>query len=357
MQENTKKKKFRWPPLGMRIIKTGICVFFCLVLNYLFSPQVALISSLAAIVAMQSSLQNTLKTGISRMIGTAIGGGAALAMLPMADNIEIEWLYIIIMPLGMIFIIYLCVLIGVPQSASICAFVYIAVLIVPFNPNSRGNAYMQGIIRIADTAVGVLIALLVNRFISPPKPKPVTSVHVSSNTFSDVYNRVHDELTGLEELILIDTGILDPDVPRDYPDLISSGVPIRAATEGVRVPVPTEFNHSSYVDAAYISRDYHVSPLYLRQQDGYIELPAETYPVTVAWHVDQPTEHETYGLFRGAHKFHELRKAEKQFGRKLRPRQPGGMRLRHLAAAEARRREEKRRKKSSPDQQSSAPRP
>ena len=173
MSEPKQKKKFKLPHLGMRIIKTGICVFFCLVLNYLFSPQVALISSLAAIVAMQSSLQNTLKTGVARMIGTAIGGGAALAMLPLAEGVNTEWLYIIIMPLGMILIIYVCVLLGVPQSASICAFVYIAVLIVPFNPNSRGNAYLQGIQRIADTAVGVLIALLVNRFIAPPKNKMV----------------------------------------------------------------------------------------------------------------------------------------------------------------------------------------
>lgn len=329
--EEKPKKKFRLPHLGMRIIKTGICVFFCLTLSYLFSPQVALISSLAAIVAMQSTLQNTLKTGIGRMVGTAIGGGAALAMLPLAEDIHIEWLYLVLMPLGMILIIYLCVLIGVPQSASICAFVYIAVLIVPFNPNSSGNAYMQGITRIADTVVGVLIALLVNRFIAPPKPKPATSIHVSTNTFGGVYERVKRDLTGLEELLLLDTGIMNPEAPRDHPDLISGGIPIRAGTESVRIPVPTEFQKSEYIDSAYVSRDYEVIPLYLHQQDGYVELPCETYPVTVVWHVDRPETHETYGLFRGARKFRELRQAEHRMPRRLRSRD--GRRFRHLAVS------------------------
>lgn len=337
--EAVSKKKVRLPPLGMRIVKTGICVFFCLLLNYMFSAQVALISSLAAIVAMQSSLQNTLKTGVGRMVGTAIGGGAALLMLPIAEGVETEWLYIFMMPLGMILIIYVCVLIGVPQSASICAFVYIAVLIIPFNPNSRGNAYMQGIQRIADTAVGVLIALLVNRFIAPPKPKPVTSVQVNSNTFGDVYNRVRGELTGLEELLLLDTGIMDPKAPRDHPDLISSGIPIRAGTDSVRIPVPTEFQKADYVSTAYVSRDYDVVPVFLRQQDGYVELPCETYPITVVWHVGQPAAHETYGLFKNAKAHRRLRRARHAMPRPLRPLGGPAKRLR-LAEAAAKRKEE-----------------
>lgn len=326
-QAASQKKKFKLPHLGMRIVKTGICVFFCLLLNYLFSPQVALISSLAAIVAMQSSLEGTLKTGIGRLVGTAVGGGAALAMMPLAQDVEIEWVYVILMPIGMILIIYLCVMIGVPQSASICAFVYIAVLIVPFNPNSRGDPYMQGVIRIADTAVGVVIALLVNRFIAPPKPKPVTSISILSNSYNEIYERVKDQLSGIEELLLVDTTLIDPQTRKDHPDIVTGGIPIRACTDTVSIPVPTEFKKIHYIDTAYIGADYKVTEIYLRQMNGYVQLPCETFPATVVWHVDRPTSHETYGLFRGARKFRQLRRADQQVRHRLRLLRPSGRRL------------------------------
>lgn len=331
------KKKFRLPHLGMRIVKTGICVFFCLLLNYLFSPQVALISSLAAIVALQSSLEGTLKTGVGRLAGTAIGGSAALAMIPLAQNVEIEWLYILLMPVGMIFIIYICVIISVPQSASICAFVYIAVLIVPFNPDSSSNPYMEGIKRIADTAVGVVIALLVNRFIAPPKPKPAASISIRSNSYNDIYERVKDQLSGIEELLLVDTTLIDPQAPKDHPDIVTGGIPIRACTESVSIPVPTEFRNIHYIDAAYISSDYKVTEIYLKQSNGYVQLPCETFPVTVVWHVERPETHETYGLFRGARRFRQLQRARHQMDRRLRLLRPSRRKLKaEMIAQQAR---------------------
>ena len=345
-EQAARKKKFRLPHLGMRIVKTGICVFFCLLLNYLFSAQVALISSLAAIVAMQSSLEGTLKTGVGRLVGTAIGGAAALAMIPLAQNVEIEWLYIILMPLGMILIIYICVIISVPQSASICAFVYIAVLIVPFNPNNNSNPYMEGIIRIADTAVGVVIALLVNRFIAPPKPNPAPSISIRSNSYNDIYERIKDQLSGIEELLLVDSTLIDPRAPKDHPDIITDGIPIRACTESVSIPVPTEFRNISYINTAYISADYKVTEIYLKQTNGYVQLPCETFPATVVWHVDRPTTHETYGLFRGAKQFRQLQRAQHQIKRRLRLLKPSHRQLKaemiaRQARAEARAQEKK----------------
>lgn len=296
------KRKFRLPHLGMRIIKTGICVFFCLLLNYLFSAEVALVSSLAAIVSMQSTLENTMKTAIGRAGGTLLGGLAGMAMLPLAQSINVEGLYVVLMPIGMIVVIYLCVLLRIPGGVSICAYVYITVLVVPLGASS-GNPYFSAMIRIADTAVGVLIALLVNRFIAPPKPKPFRDVEIPVNTFANVYNRVRDRLPGTEQLILVDTRLTDPDAVRTRPEMAETGISEAASkADSVAIPVPLNYASRPYIDAVFIGPGYSVLPFNLRQKDGYVTIPCESYPVSVAWHVEPETGKETYGLFRHEHK-------------------------------------------------------
>lgn len=197
------------PKPGMRIYKTALCVFFCLLLNYLFGAQLALISAWAAIICIQSTLENTLKVGLSRFLGTSIGGIFAIIIMPLAQNTQIEWLYIILMPVGIIAVIYACVLLKMPGSASMGAFVYIGVLFIPFNPNMNGNPYLYAVYRIFDTMVGVAIALLVNRFIAPPKAANTPSVLVNANTYPRIYERIKDKLKDSVELILFASSLAE----------------------------------------------------------------------------------------------------------------------------------------------------
>lgn len=285
------------PPLGMRIVKTGICVFFCLLLNYLFSPQVALYSSLAAITTMQATLESTKHTSAMELVGTALGGCAGIAILPLAQMIDIEWLYVFIMPLGMILVIYLCVAIRMPQAASLCGFVYIAVLVAPYDPTIDGNPYLPAVYRITDTAVGVVIALLVNRYIAPPRPKAMRNVHVPANTFSSIYNRVKPQLKGDEHLILIDTGLMDPDMQGSSAQKKASDFTVKGPQwDTVSIPIPMEFISEPVIHSAYISLDYNVVLFQLTPTHGYVDLPAAAYPATVVWHTTQSSSKETYGI-------------------------------------------------------------
>lgn len=294
------ERKHRVPHLGMRIIKTGICVFFCLLLNYLFSPQVALYSSLAAIATMESTLKSTIKTSVVELVGTGLGGLAGMAILPLAQMADIEWLYVFIMPSGMVLVIYLCVVIKMPQAASLCGFVYIAVLVAPFDSSAADNPYMPALYRISDTAVGVIIAMLVNRFVAPPKPRAPKDVHVPANTFGSIYGKVRSLLNGSEQLVLLDTALFRPELTRRKKRgkngriLLTSG-----PCDTVSIPVPLEYASEQEIRGTYVACNYEVTPFELKPHHGYVDLPSAAYPATVVWQTAAPKGAETYGIVHG----------------------------------------------------------
>ncbi len=265
------------PKLGMRTVKTAICVLICLLINYFFSPEVGLISAIAAIVCMQSTIENTLKTSLNRLVGTAIGGIFGMLLLPLAEGSPFDFLYVLLMPLGIIVIIYLCNLIKMPGSAVICAIVYISVLVAPATAGSIKDPYLLAVFRIIDTVIGIVVAMLVNRFIAPPKRYETRKVHLICDTYESIYERVRHRLTGTEQLILYDTALTTDCADKQK----APSAPLCEAS--LRIPVPTEYKKDRYIEAAYITADYTVTPIHLKQTDGYIEIPCETYPSTVVW--------------------------------------------------------------------------
>lgn len=281
----------------MRIIKTAIAVMICLILNYLFGSNVGAISAWAALICIQSTLESSLKTGVSRFLGTALGGVVAIAILPVAEAVTADWFHIILIPAGIILVIYLCVLFKMPGAASMGAFVYIAVLILPFDPNSKANPYIVALYRIADTLAGVLVGLLVNRFIAPPKIAPKTSVHIMVNTYKDIYGKVKGEIPDDTELILFDSALADPNAPKHTPFVFDGDFDSKNNKYDLRIPVPTEFQKNAELKCVYINEDYTVNKFSLNQTRGYVMIPGEFYPATVVWHTAQNLKKlNTYGI-------------------------------------------------------------
>lgn len=282
------------PRLGMRIIKTGICVFICLLFEYFSDEEVSLLSSIAAIVCMGSTLQATARASLRSLVGAFVGGAGGMAFIPLARNVDIEWLYILLMPIGLMALIYLCTAIGMPEAASTCAFAYVAVLIVPYS-NSTDSPFAVAFSYVFDTALGVLVALVVNRFIAPPKRRKPTTVHLETDRYAYISTQLKDRLTGLEELMIFDTRLIE-ETPQMAPSwYFPTDVPLDLRHESVRLPVPAEFQNQSYINGVYVTSGYAVVPFFLRQDDGYAALPVVRRPVTISWHV-QPPEKETYGV-------------------------------------------------------------
>lgn len=145
--------------IGMRNIKTAISVFICLILSKLFNIQYPFYAAIAAIISMQSSITDSLKAGKSRMLGTFIGAvvGLLFALIKPGS--------IILTSIGIIIVIYICNLLKWRDSISIAGVVFLAIMM----NLSKGSPLLYSVNRLADTFLGIIVAMTVNYFIVPPK--------------------------------------------------------------------------------------------------------------------------------------------------------------------------------------------
>ncbi len=175
------------PKIGLRNIKTGIAVFFCMIsyslarfvadkliscgvhvpdgFMVLISDNTAIYACLAAVVVMGSSLSKSFRSGLSRIIGTVIGGIFGAIYLHSGDFLNTENLGFILIPTGVIVVIYFLILINENDAIVIALATYLIVAITL--DNDAPILYVLN--RALSTAYGVIVSLCVNNFISKPK--------------------------------------------------------------------------------------------------------------------------------------------------------------------------------------------
>jgi uncharacterized membrane protein YgaE (UPF0421/DUF939 family) len=160
------------PNVGYRNIKTSLAVLICLLLM----PK-SLNAAIAAIICMQSTVEDSVKTGLNRLIGTFLGGLLGVIILPLIIKLNLHSFSIIIASLGVSLIIYICNLIKKPAACVIAA---IIVLIILIDPNVT-NPIMYALKRTFETVAGVIIAIIINRFVNPPKKVKAREEQVTTN--------------------------------------------------------------------------------------------------------------------------------------------------------------------------------
>jgi len=155
--------------VGMRTVKTAVAVTVCYLLflpitahpvlgSYVNGPFYACI---AAIICMQKSVRETMGKGISRLLGTLLGGATGLACLAVLDLWNHPVLYALALGSGVIFVIWLCNTVGMPSASSIGGIVFCVVML-----NHPGEErYLFTIARMGETAIGILVAILINRLL------------------------------------------------------------------------------------------------------------------------------------------------------------------------------------------------
>ncbi|MEG2813151.1 MAG: aromatic acid exporter family protein [Oscillospiraceae bacterium] len=155
--------------IGLRSIKTAITIFLVLLVAVIFKRQNTFYSAIAAAVCMQPSYQKTFKLGINRLIGTIIGGTFGYLLLELSTVIphyRDRW-FIIIIPISILIVIYFCNIVQVQGAISICCIVFCSVA-----ANSQrvvDSAFIYVLDRVIDTAIGIVLAILVDRFFFPKK--------------------------------------------------------------------------------------------------------------------------------------------------------------------------------------------
>ena len=186
------KNKLVIPVIGLRNIKTGLAVFLCLVsyafagfvidtalaagyavpdfISNLISKDTAIYSCLTAVVVMGSSVSKSFRSGLSRIIGTVIGGVFGSIYIHLGGFIDFNRAAFILIPLGLIMLIYFLVLIRENDAVVIAAATYLIIVVTI----DMGAPLLFSVNRVLSTAYGIVVSLCVNNFIGKPKNEEKT---------------------------------------------------------------------------------------------------------------------------------------------------------------------------------------
>lgn len=176
-----------FPGVGMRMVKTAVAVMIAygvfLPFGLIYDTESysgvlgqvgPVYACIACIVCIQSTLGQTLRSGLSRLIGVAIGGVLGVATLllgPLLDN------HLLVLPiLGVLCVagLWLCLLIRRPEA---CAMACIVPCVILISGVTGADRYYYAAARILETVVGVCVAMLVNAVLpdhrdTPARPEP-----------------------------------------------------------------------------------------------------------------------------------------------------------------------------------------
>lgn len=144
--------------IGMRTTKTGIGVSLAALVGTIGLVQDPFYAAIACVVAMQNTVKGSLKAGKNRLKGTVVGAivGYLFALIHPGDPL--------LTGIGIIATIYICNLLNIKQSVAIASVVFCSILLGV----GEKDVLLYSIHRTIDTAVGVIIAICVNYFISRP---------------------------------------------------------------------------------------------------------------------------------------------------------------------------------------------
>ena len=156
-------KPVKIPGVGMRNVKTALAAAFC-ALVYYFVGRSPAFACIGAIFGMGSDMEDSRKNGGNRLFGTLIGGLLGMLLFRIylifkPDGAYTLW-FVPLTFIGTVILIVLCQMVWVggvqPGGVVLCILLF----------NTPVESYVSyAVNRIVDTAVGVLVALLINSLI------------------------------------------------------------------------------------------------------------------------------------------------------------------------------------------------
>ena len=159
------------PKVGMRMVKTAVAVMLCYgifapfgliyrsELGGVWGQLGPLYACIASIVCTQSSLGQTMRQGVSRFVGVAVGGVLGAATLLLGETLEHPVVFIPLLGVICVAGIWICLLLKRPAACPMACIVPCVILITGVTGEAR---YYYAAARIIETVVGVAAAFLVN---------------------------------------------------------------------------------------------------------------------------------------------------------------------------------------------------
>ncbi len=164
--EKIKKTSLTYlPHLGLRIIKTSIAVFLCLLIHYLMGYKGMMLQScITAIICIQPYFRDTKKFALNRGIGTLIGAVWGLLFLLLINKFEYikthELLVYLLIAIGVLIVIYTTVAMKLSDAAGLCAITFLCI-VIGFD-STTDSPLIITLSRLFDTIIGIVVALVVN---------------------------------------------------------------------------------------------------------------------------------------------------------------------------------------------------
>ena len=164
------------PKIGARNLKSALSISFCIITAELFNFETPFYAAITSVICMQDSFENSIDMGKNRFFGTVIGaitGSIATLILHRYNNLIMKLIVMFILSVS---VIYICTLIKRPGAVPISCIVLLGTVLL----NRDFSNYLYALDRSIETFVGVIISILVNRFIFPLKKKKFTSLKKSA---------------------------------------------------------------------------------------------------------------------------------------------------------------------------------
>ena len=161
------ERKFRLPKIGMRIIKSAVGVFLCMVADALFRSGKGMVfyAQLSVLWCMQDYISETKSKAFQRFIGTVIGCAYGLIFLLIVSmtgvwNItDLKMIRYIAVAISIVFVLYTTVLIRKKQASYFSCVVFLSIVV---GHAFDLNPYLFVWNRFLDTMTGILIGVFVN---------------------------------------------------------------------------------------------------------------------------------------------------------------------------------------------------
>ena len=159
------------PHLGLRIVKTTVAVFLCLLFYYLRGyrgQDMPTEAAITAIICMQPYVRDTGAYAFNRFVGTLIGAFWGLLLLLLLNDFPVlsanMLLLYAMMALGVLLSLYSAVLVRMPDASGLASIVFLCIVIA--FPDIEQPLH-QAAHRILDVFVGTAVATAVNVFRLP----------------------------------------------------------------------------------------------------------------------------------------------------------------------------------------------
>ena len=153
---------------GLRILKTTLAVAICLIAAWLIGYPAPFYAAITAVLMMKSSPKHAVRASHDRILGTLFGGVIGIFFLIVTINFNISsdsLLYTVLIVLVLLIDLTLCKILNLREYAtSMSAILVLAVLL---NHNgTQGDAIQYMVRRILETLFGILISVIINKYIN-----------------------------------------------------------------------------------------------------------------------------------------------------------------------------------------------